>query len=254
MDKIVITGLGAVTPLGLSVKSAWDSLIEGVSGVAPLTLFDPSEFLVKVGCEVKGFRAEDYLPAREIRRRDRYEQLAAVAAQQALEQSGLEVDDSNAGRIGVFVSSAIGGVRTFEDNVKDMVEDGPRRVSPFFVPMLMANGAAGLISIDHGFKGPSLAVVSACASGADGIGIAWMMLKADMIDMAIAGASEAPITEVAVAAFDRMGAMSRRDGNFPETPQPFDLNRDGLVIGEGAGVLVLERESHARARGAEILA
>jgi 3-oxoacyl-[acyl-carrier-protein] synthase II len=254
MEKIVVTGLGLVTPLGLSVKESWENLIKGVSGVAPFTLFDSSEFLVKVGCEVKGFRGEEYLPSREIRRRDRFEQFAAVAANQAIEQAGLEVDDSNASRVGVMVSTAIGGVKTFEENVRDYLNEGPRRVSPFLITMLMANGGAGMISIDHGYKGPSLSVASACASGADGIGLAWMMLRAGMIDVAIAGASEAPITGVGVAAFDRMGAMSRRDGDYPQTPQPFDLERDGLVIGEGAGILVLERESHARARGVEILA
>jgi 3-oxoacyl-[acyl-carrier-protein] synthase II len=254
MEKIVVTGLGLVTPLGLSVKESWENLIKGVSGVAPFTLFDSSEFLVKVGCEVKGFRGEEYLPSREIRRRDRFEQFAAVAANQAIEQAGLEVDDSNASRVGVMVSTAIGGVKTFEENVRDYLNEGPRRVSPFLITMLMANGGAGMISIDHGYKGPSLSVASACASGADWIGLAWMMLRAGMIDVAIAGASEAPITGVGVAAFDRMGAMSRRDGDYPQTPQPFDLERDGLVIGEGAGILVLERESHARARGVEILA
>jgi len=254
MEKIVVTGTGTVNPLGLSVEQTWNNLIEGVSGVAPFTLFETNDFLVKVGCEVKGFRAEDYLPAREARRRDRYEQFAAVAASQAIEQAGLEVDESNAGRVGVIVSTAIGGVKTFEENVMDFIEEGPRRVSPFFIPMLMSNGGSGMISIDHGFKGPSLSVSSACASGADGIGTAWLMLRAGVIDVAVTGASEAPITGVGVAAFDRMGAMSRREGDHPATPQPFDLNRDGLVIGEGAAVLVLERESHARARGAEILA
>jgi beta-ketoacyl-acyl-carrier-protein synthase II len=254
MEKVVVTGQGAVTPLGLTVEETWQNLINGVSGVAPFSLFDASDLLVKVGCEVKGFKPEEYMPARETRRRDRFEQFAAAVAGQALQQAGLKVDESNAGRIGVVVSSAIGGVKTFEENVRDFLEEGPRRVSPFFVPMLMANGGSGLISIDHGFKGPSFAVVSACASGADGIGMAWLMLRAGLIDAAIAGASEAPVTAVGVAAFDRMGAMSRRDGDHPRTPQPFDLNRDGLVIGEGAAVLVLERESHARARRADILA
>jgi 3-oxoacyl-(acyl-carrier-protein) synthase len=251
--KIVVTGLGSVNPLGLSVKESWDNLIEEYPVLRRL-LCSIQRFLVKVGCEVKDFRVEDYLPAREARRRDRFEQFAAAAANQALEQAGLQVDESNAGRVGVFVSSAIGGLKSFEENVTDYLEEGPRRVSPFFITMLMANGGAGMISIDHGFKGPSLSVVSACASGADGIGLAWLMMRAGMIDAAIAGASEAPITGVGVAAFDRMGAMSRRDGDHPSTPQPFDKDRDGLVIGEGAGILVLERESHARARRAEILA
>lgn len=252
-ERIVITGMGTVNPLGNSVSESWENAINGVSGLAPITQFDASNHLVKYACEVKNFDATKYLEAREIRRRDRFEILAAAAVSQALEQSGLEINDSNAGRIGTVVSAAIGGLISLEEGVQKVHGRGPRTVSPFLIPMLMPNGAAGLVGIDHGPKGPAFSVASACASGQDGIGMAWMMLRSGSIDVAIAGASEAVISATGVAAFDRLGAMSRRS---PEegTPQPFDKNRDGLVMGEGSGAIILETESHAKARGAEILA
>ncbi len=252
-ERIVITGMGTVSPLGLNVKETWENAVRGVSGVAPITLFDTSDSLVKIACEVKNFVPERYMDAKEARRRDRYEQFATAAAKEAWEQSGLEVTEENAGRIGVVISSAIGGLKSLQDAIFTLKDEGPRRVSPFLIPMLMANGGAGLVSIDLGLKGPSFSVASACASGADGIGMAWLMLKAGMVDVVLAGAAEATVTPTGIAAFDRIGAMSRRE-DYSMTPQPFDKNRDGLVMGEGAAVLVLERESHARARGAEILA
>jgi beta-ketoacyl-acyl-carrier-protein synthase II len=180
--------------------------------------------------------------------------MGAAAAKEALAQSGLEITDANRAHIGVVVSSAIGGMKSLQDAIYTLKDEGPRRVSPFLIPMLMPNGAAGMIAIDYSITGPSFSVVSACASGADGIGMAWMMLRAGMIDAAVTGASEATICETGVGAFDRIGAMSRRNGDYSMTPAPFDKNRDGLVMGEGAGVLVLERESSAKARGANILA
>ncbi len=252
-ERIVITGMGTVSPLGLNVRETWENAIRGVSGVAPITLFDTSNSPVKIACEVKNFVPERYMDAREARRRDRFEQFATVAAREAWEQSGLQVTEENAGRIGVIISSAIGGLKSLQDAIFILKDEGPRRVSPFLIPMLMANGGAGLVSIDLGLKGPSFSVASACASGADGIGVAWMMLRAGMVDVVLAGAAEATVTPTGIAAFDRIGAMSRRE-DYSMTPQPFDKNRDGLVMGEGAAVLVLERESHARARGAEILA
>jgi beta-ketoacyl-acyl-carrier-protein synthase II len=253
-ERIVITGMGTVNPLGHSVAETWNNAIKGVSGVAPITLFDSNGYQVQIACEVKDFSAEKYLSAKEIRRRDRYELLAAAAAKEAIDQAGLAISDAMAGRVGVIVSSAIGGLNAFEENVKAVLTEGPRRISPFVIPMLMVNGAAGMIAIDYGFKGPSFCVASACASGADGIGIAYMLLKSGAIDVAVAGGCEASITPVGIAAFDRLGALSKRNSGDLNTPQPFDLNRDGLVMGEGAAVIVLEKETHARARGAEILA
>ncbi|RME07053.1 MAG: beta-ketoacyl-[acyl-carrier-protein] synthase II [Anaerolineae bacterium] len=252
-EKIVITGFGALTPLGLSASETWENALNGVSGVGPITHFDASDYLVKFACEVKGFDPKEYMPAREARRRDRFEQLAVAAAKEAVEHAGLEIERLDPGRVAVLISSAVGGLQALQDAGFTLFQQGPRRVSPFAIPMLMANGAAGLVGIEYGFKGPAFSVASACASGADGIGVAWMMLRSGMADVALAGASEATITEVGVAAFDRLGAMARREQ--PEgMPQPFDKNRDGLVMGEGAAVLVLERESHARRRGAQIYA
>jgi len=180
--------------------------------------------------------------------------LATAAAKEALSDSGLEITESNTDRIGVVISSAIGGLKSLQEAIITNHTEGPRRVSPFLIPMLMANGASGLAAIDHGIKGPCFSVASACASGADGIGMAWMMLRAGMLDACLAGASESTVTSLGVAAFDRVGAMSRRNEDFSMTPQPFDKNRDGLVMGEGAAVLVLETEAHAKKRGANILA
>ena len=254
MERVVITGMGTVNPLGLTVEESWKNAINGVSGVGPITLFDPTLLNVHFAAEVKGFVPDRYMDAREARRRDRFEQLGIAAAKEALTSSGLEITEANASRIGVLVSSAIGGIKSLQDAVITNHTEGPRRVSPFLIPMLMPNGAAGMIAIDHQIKGPCFSVASACASGADGIGTAWLMLRAGMIDAALAGGAETTVCTTGVAAFDRVGAMSRRNEDYSKTPQPFDRNRDGLVMGEGAAVLVLETESHARARGATILA
>lgn len=254
LDRVVVTGMGTINPLGHSLSESWKNAVDGVSGVGPITLFDPKDHLARIACEVKNFRAEDHIPIRDARRRDRFEQFGTIAANEAIQNSGLTIEDIESDRVGVIVSSAIGGINTLEQAILNIKENGPRRVSPFVIPMLMANGASGLIGIDNQFRGPSFCVVSACASGADGIGISWMMIRAGMIDIAITGAAEATITSTGVAAFDRMGAMSRRNDDYSMTPQPFDLNRDGLVMGEGAAILVLEREGRARNRGASILA
>lgn len=253
-ERIVVTGLGTVNPLGLSVEETWRNALNGVSGVGPITQFDPERLQVKIACEVKGFKPENFMDPKEARRRDRFEQLGVAASREALQNSGLDLAKLDPNRVGVVISSAIGGIGTTFEGIKVLMKDGPRRVSPFTIPMLMANGAAGLTSIEFGLRGPSMGVVSACASGADGVGMAWLMLKAGVIDVALAGATESTINEIGIATFDRIGAMSRRNDDFSMTPAPFDRDRDGLVMGEGAAVLVLERESLARQRGAAILA
>jgi 3-oxoacyl-[acyl-carrier-protein] synthase II len=253
-DRVVVTGMGTINPLGHSLADSWNNIVNGVSGVGPITLFDSREHQVHIACEVKNFQPTNYMDAKEARKRDRFEQFALVAANEAINQAGLIIDEKESDRVGVIVSSAIGGINSLEDAVLTIDKKGPRRVSPFVIPMLMANGASGLIGIDHQFKGPNFCTVSACASGADSIGISWLMIKAGMIDVAITGASDATITSTGVAAFDRIGAMSRRNEDHSMSPQPFDLNRDGLVMGEGAGIMVLEKESRARDRGAEIVA
>ena len=258
MEKIVITGMGTVNPLGQGVQETWRNALNGVSGVGPITLFDTEtwqhEWNVKIACEVKNFDPTQYMDGKEARRRDRFEQFGVAAAKEALEMSGLQVTPENAGRIGVVVSSAIGGLKAVQDAIFTLKDEGARKVSPFLIPMLMPNGAAGMIGIEFGLQGPSFSVASACASGADGIGTAMMMLRSGAADVVLAGATEATICATGVGAFDRIGAMSRRNGDYSMTPQPFDRNRDGLVMGEGAGVLVLETEAHAKARGANILA
>jgi beta-ketoacyl-acyl-carrier-protein synthase II len=255
-DRVVITGMGTVNPLGLNVKESWGNVVAGVSGVAPISLFDShaANLNVHIAAEVKGFKPENFMDAKEARRRDRFEQFTVAAAREALTSSGLEITEANAGRIGVIISSAIGGLQSLQDAILTNHTEGPRRVSPFLIPMLMANGGAGMTAIEFGIKGPCFSVASACASGSDGIGTALMMLRTGMIDAALAGASEATVTSTGVAAFDRVGAMSRYNDRYSMTPQPFDKNRDGLVMGEGAAVLVLERETDAKARGANILA
>ena len=254
MERVVVTGMGTVNPLGLTVEESWTNAINGVSGVGPITLFDSSALNVHCAGEVKNFDPEKYMEAKEARRRDRFEQLGVAAAKQALADSGLEITESNSGRIGVLISSAIGGLKSLQDAVIMNHEEGPRKISPFLIPMLMPNGAAGMIAIDFQVRGPCFSVASACASGADGIGTAWLMLRAGMIDAAVAGAAEMTVCHTAITAFDRVGAMARRDKDYSTAPQPFDKNRDGLVMGEGAAVLMLETESHARKRGANILA
>lgn len=252
--RVVITGMGTINPLGHNLHSTWDSLIHGRAGVGPLSLFDPSDLNVKVACEVKDFDPELELGSKEARRRDRFEQFAYIAAKEALAQSGLEISEANANRIGSIVSSSAGGLGTVQDSFLTLIERGPRALNPFTTPKFMSSGAAGLTSIDFQLRGPSFSVESACASSSDGIGVAWLMIRAGLIDAAVVGGSDASIVHMSVAALDRSGAMSRREGPYPETPQPFDLERDGFVIGEGAGILVLESEQHAQERGAHILA
>lgn len=249
--KVVITGMGAISACGLTAAQNWDSVTNARSGIGPLTAFDTTHFMVKLAAEVKGFDPTAYMDAKEARRMDRYEHFAIAAAHEAMAQSGLEINDENADRVAVLVSSAIGGAKAFQDNVRVLDASGPRRVDVFMITKLMSNGASGLISIQTGARGPNFSVASACASGSDGIGQAWSLIRHGVCDAAIAGASEATIIELGVAAFDRTSAMTHRtDG----VPQPFDKERDGLVMGEGAAIVVLESEASARARGATILA
>ncbi|GAB4529906.1 MAG: beta-ketoacyl-ACP synthase II [Anaerolineales bacterium] len=253
MEKIVVTGMGLINALGKTVSESWQNIVRGKSGIGPITLFDASDWMVNYACEIKDFDPADYISRRDARRMDRYEQLAMIAAQEAMNDSGLVITPENASRVGVLVTSAIGGLESLQNAVYTLKDEGPRRVNPFVIPMMMPNGAAGLIAIRHGAKGPAMAVTSACASGNDSLGLAWSLMRSGVIDVAIAGASEATICAIGVGAFARMGALSQRD-DYSATPQPFDSQRDGLVMGEGAAILILETESHARARGAHILA
>ncbi len=253
MRRVVITGMGAITPIGNSVDESWNNVIEGVSGVGPITQFDSQDLLVHIACEVKGFDPEDYMQKREARRIDRFQQFGIVAAQQAIDQSGLEVGPEEASRVSVIISSAVGGMITVEEAMIVFLEQGPRRVTPFVIPKFMSNGAAGLVSIKNGFKGPTFSIASACASGSDAIGQAATMIRSGVVDMAVAGGADATISRIGVSGFDRLKAMSRHNEDYSDTPAPFDKNRDGLVMGEGAAAVVLEDLDRARDRGAEIL-
>lgn len=249
--RVVITGMGTVNPCGLNVAETWDNISNGRSGVGPLTLFDATQFQVKILGEVKNFDPAQAVGPKEVRRTDRYQQLGMAAAKEAMAHSGLVINEANAGRVAVIVSSAIGGLRAIEDAVRVLDANGPRRVNVFSIPMIMSNGAGGLIAIETGAQGPNFSIASACASGSDGLGTAWQLIRGGVVDAALAGASESTTVDVGVAAFDRLGAMSHRTSG---TPSPFDKDRDGIVMGEGAAVLVLEALEHAQARGAEILA
>jgi len=252
-DRIVITGMGTVHPLGKSVQETWQKIKSGESSIGPITLFDASSLPVRIGGEIKDFDPYVDLPYKLARRVDRVEQLNLVASIEAITQAGLDVDKIDPDRISVIVSSAIGGIGSIQENFKTLLSEGPRRISPNVIPNLMINGSSALIAIENGFKGPSYSVVSACSTGADNLGIAWMTLKSGVVDVVVAGAAEAPITEISIVGFDKLGALSSDNDDFSCTPRPFDKNRNGLVMSEAAAILILERESHAKKRGAIIL-
>jgi beta-ketoacyl-acyl-carrier-protein synthase II len=245
--------MGTINALGKTVPETWANLQAGVSGVGPITLFDTERVLVKIACEISGFDPGEYMDAREARRRDRFAQLASVAAAEAIGQSGLEITDANADRIAVVVSTAVGGLESMQEGIRVMDAQSPRRISPFLIPMFMPNGASGMIAIDYGAKGPCLSIASACASAADSLGQAALMIRSGMVDVCVAGGSEATVTEIGIGSFDRLGALSRRAEEPYNVPRPFDQDRDGLVMGEGAAVMVIESADHAHGRGADIL-
>lgn len=251
--RVVVTGMGTVNPLGNSVETTWKNMLDGVSGVTPITLFDSSDLLVHIACEVKDFDPQDYMSYKNARRRDRFQHLAFAAMEEAVKQAGFDDGVFDGDRVAVIISSAIGGLDTLQDAATNMIEKGPRRISPFAIPMFMANGAAGAIAIEKKVRGPCFSVVSACASGQDAIGQASHLIRAGIVDAAIAGGSEATISRLGISVFDRLGALSRRNEEYTSTPSPFDIDRDGLVMGEGAALLFLESLDHAQARGAEIL-
>lgn len=250
--RVVVTGVGMVSPLGHDTKESWKNMLAGVSGFSTTSEVYNIEGIDTGGvCEVKGWDAADKVGRKESRRMDRYQQFVKVAAQEAIDQSGLKITDDNRQRIGVFTGTGVGGVTTLIGTEQVRVAQGPRRVSPFAIPRIMPNGAAGMLAIEHGLQGPCLNTTTACAAGNDGIGNGFLYVRNGMVDAAVVGGSEAPIIEVTLAAFAKAGALSKRtDG----TPSPFDKDRDGFIAGEGAGMLVIETLEHAQARGATILA
>ncbi len=249
--RVVITGVGLITPLGHNVPDTWEAILAGKSGAAAPVLLDVDGLSIQTICEIKDFDAEQYIGRRKARRRDRYEQIATVAAQEAITQSGLEITDENRDRVGIILGTGVGGIRTLVEQEHVRIDKGMRRTSPFAITMIMPNGAAGMLAIDYGIHGPSSTITTACASGNDAVGAALHAIRSGEADVVISGGSESIITTVAVAGFERAGATSLRAEN---TPQPFDKNRDGLVVGEGAAILVMESLEHAQARGATILA
>lgn len=251
--RVVITGMGAVTPLGLDVESTWNGIKEGVSGVGPLTRVDADAFPMKVAAEITDFDPGSFMDKKEARKMDRFTQYAVAASLMALKDSGLEINETNAPRIGVWIGSGIGGMETYENQFRTLLEKGPRRVSPFFVPMMIPDMASGQVSIFTGAKGPNSCSVTACASGANSIGDAFKTIQRGDADAMIAGGSEAPITNMAVAGFSSAKAITTTD-NPEKASRPFDVNRSGFVMGEGAGILILESLESAKARGAKIYA
>jgi len=255
MKQVVVSGIGVVTSLGSGVDEFWSSLKAGKSGISSISRFDASDIASQVASEVKLFNPEEFMDAKEARRNDRYTQLALAASHYALEDANLTRDSLVPERTGVLVGSGIGGMETIEKQMTTLIERGPRKVSPFMIPSLIANIAGGVIAIDLGAQGPNFSVVSACASGSHSIGEAFHMIQRGLADVMFAGGSEAAVTRIGFAGFSSMKAMSTKFNDQPtKSSRPFDADRDGFVMGEGAGVLVLETKEHAIARNAKIYA
>jgi 3-oxoacyl-[acyl-carrier-protein] synthase II len=255
MNQVVVTGMGVLTSVGTGIDDYWNGLISGKSGITAVTRFDASDIASRVASVIHDFNPEDYMDPKEARRNDRYAQLALAASHHALNDAGLSRDDIVPERTGVIVGSGIGGMETIEKQMTTLIERGPRRVSPFMIPSLIANIAGGIIAIDIGANGPNFSPVSACASGSHAIGEAFEMIRRGVADMIFAGGSEAAVTRIGFAGFSSMKAMSTKFNDDPSrASRPFDKNRDGFVMGEGAGILVLETLESAQKRGAHIYA
>lgn len=252
--RIVVTGLGAVCPIGNDVPTVWSGLCEGKSGIGPLTSFDASSYSTRIAGEVNGLDFSRYFDAKEVRRTDKYILFAVAAADEAIRDSGLDFSTVDPSRCGTIIGSGIGGILSLEREVEVLLKRGPRKVSPFLIPMMIPDMASGIVSIKYNLKGPNFACVSACASGSHALGEALLGLKAGMMDIAVVGGAEAPITPVGVAGFCSMKALSTRNDEPQKASCPFDKKRDGFVIAEGAGVVVLETLEHALARNAKIYA
>jgi 3-oxoacyl-[acyl-carrier-protein] synthase II len=253
--RVVVTGMGLITPVGNDVPSAWEALLAGRSGAAPITQFDATaDYDCRFAAEVKGFQVENYLERKEAKRMDRFTHFAMAASQEALRQAGLEGRPAGVDydRVGVLIGSGIGGIHTFEEQTRIMIERGPKRISPFFVPMFIPDIAAGQVSMRYGLRGPNYCTVSACASSAHAVGDAFRIIGRGEADVMVAGGTEATVTPLTIAGFGNMRALSTRNDSPETASRPFDARRDGFVLGEGAGILVLEALDHARARGAAI--
>lgn len=252
-NRVVVTGLGCISPVGNNVKDTWDALLAGKSGAAPITAFDASAHKTKFAAEVKGFDAVAMFGTREARKMDRFTHFATAAALEALEQSGLKITEENRDRVGILIGSGIGGVISIIEQYEAMKERGPDRVSPFLIPMMISDSAAGNLAIRIGARGPNMALATACASGTNALGEAAEMIRRGAADVMVAGASEAGISALTMAGMNVMTALSTRNDDPQRASRPFDKSRDGFLMGEGAGILILESLEYAQARGANIL-
>ena len=252
--RVVVTGVGIITPLGIGVEKSWEGLLAGKSGIRRITQFDSSQFPTKIAGEVEGFNPEDYIEIKEIKKMDRFIQFAIAAAHIAIEDSGLKISDDNAERVGVIVGSGIGGLSSLERYHTVLMEKGPRKITPFFIPMLIINLASGQISILFGAKGPNSAVATACATGSHAIGDAFKIIQRGDADVMIAGGAESVITPLGIGGFNAMRALSTRNDEPEKASRPFDIDRDGFIMGEGAGIVILEGLENAMMRGAKIYA
>ena len=250
LKRVVVTGLGAVTPLGNNPEETWNNLLNGVSGAAPITLFDASSFKTQFACEVKDLKVNDYIDRKEARKMDRYAQLAIIAAMQAVQDSGMNLDEEDKNRIGVIYGVGIGGIKTFEEEVGYWAthqENGPK-FNPFFIPKMIADIAAGHISIMYGFHGPNFATTSACASSTNALADAFNLIRLGKANVIVSGGAEAAITPAGVGGFNAMHALSTRNDDPKHASRPFSASRDGFIMGEGAGCLILEELEHAKAQ------
>ncbi|MEP7137876.1 MAG: beta-ketoacyl-ACP synthase II [Chloroflexota bacterium] len=252
--RVVVTGMGCISPVGNNVQETWNALLAGKSGAGMITLFDASKHKTRFAAEVKGFDAVAVFGVREARKMDRFTQFATVATLEALEQSGLKIDDTNRDRVGIVIGTGIGGIGTIMEQAEVMRERGVDRVSPFLVPMMISDSAAGMLAIRVGARGPNMAIATACASGNNAIGDAVETIRRGSADVMIAGGSEGALVSLAMAGMNVMGALSTRNDDPLSASRPFDKNRDGFLMGEGAGILILEELEYAKARGANILA
>lgn len=252
--RIVVTGLGLISPLGIGVEKSWSGLLQGRSGVRRITQFDASLFATKIAGEVDGFNPEDYIEPKEVKKMDRFIHFGVAASTMAMEDSGLKIDGRNAPRVGVYVGSGMGGLPAIEHYHKVLIEKGPRRITPFFIPMLIINLAAGQISIKFGAKGPNSAPATACATGSHAIGDAFKVIQRGDADAMIAGGTESCITSLGIGGFNAMKALSTRNDEPEKASRPFDRDRDGFIMGEGSGILIIEELGHALARKAKIYA
>ncbi len=255
LKRVVVTGIGALTPIGNTTDEYWQGLINGVSGAAPITRFDASKFKTQFACEVKGFNTEDHFDRKEGRKHDLYSKFAMVASSEAVADSGINEENTDLGRIGVIWGSGIGGLETFRDEVGDFIRgDGTPRFNPFFIPKMIADIASGNISIKHGFRGPNFTTVSACASSTNALADAFNYIRLGKADAIVTGGSEAAVNEPGVGGFNALHALSTRNDSPETASRPFDLDRNGFVLGEGAGAVILEDYEHAKSRGAKIYA